>query len=467
MRKSFFLVSIVLLLIHSNGHSQNLKVCTYYDYITPTDFISTCGLKKQGQDDFNLSILDSFLLDSGVEKNFVLKECQNLNTSTAAMIDPYFGSMERYVAFPENLLENWKHYKSANWRHFAQLMHAIGHQLFRHTLIEGLDNHKEELVADEFSGYMWAKMGASIEESIAGLQFFKSEAIKQNVFPKVDVRKEAISKGWDKFKSGISSQEFSLPFLPASMEIREEKIYAGMDFKERVLEYNRAGQAMNRGDYDNALLQYEDLVDNGINFLSKTNQQSIFRNLGFIYFAKKNETRALEYFNIALELDPRDMISLLKLIEIRKKRGEIEEALALLKKALKIRSRNATLYLDFGDTSLLHGDVKYAIVAYNRALILQPKLVNARINLAKIYIKEGNELTLMMRTRDPKERKKIDYKKFRNLRKELYLKAMELLEEGLITNPESILLKRHLYKLYVSLDDKKYMRRMKKTMIDQ
>ena len=88
MRKSFFLVSIVLLLIHSNGHSQNLKVCTYYDYITPTDFISTCGLKKQGQDDFNLSILDSFLLDSGVEKNFVLKECQNLNTSTAAMIDP-------------------------------------------------------------------------------------------------------------------------------------------------------------------------------------------------------------------------------------------------------------------------------------------------------------------------------------------------------------------------------------------
>jgi tetratricopeptide (TPR) repeat protein len=467
MRKRIVLLIILLSLIHSNGLSQNLKVCTYYDYMTPTDFISTCGLKKQGQVAFNISIIDSFLLDSGLENNFVLKECPSLNTSTAAMIDPYYGTMERYVTFPENLLDNWKHYTSINWRYFGQLMHAIGHQLFRHTLIIGLDNSNEELIADEFSGYMLASMGASLKQSFSALQFFKSETLKHAIFPKVDVRKEAIAKGWDKFKSGISSQEFSLPFLPASMEIREEKIYAGMDFKERVLEYNRAGRAMNIGDYDNALLQYEDLVDNGINFLSKTNQQSIFRNLGFIYFAKKNETRALEYFNIALELDPRDMISLLKLIEIRKKRGEIEEALALLKKALKIRSRNATLYLDFGDTSLLHGDVKYAIVAYNRALILQPKLVNARINLAKIYIKEGNELTLMMRTRDPKERKKIDYKKFRNLREELYLKAMELLEEGLITNPESILLKRHLYKLYVSLDDKKYMRRMKKTMIAQ
>lgn len=116
---------------------------------------------------------------------------------------------------------------------------------------------------------------------------------------------------------------------------------------------------------------------------------------------------------------------------------------------------------------MLLGDVKYAIVAYNKALILQPKLVTARINLAKVYVKEANEFTLMMRTRDPEERKKIDYKKFRNLREELYLKAMELLEEGLITNPESVLLKRHLYKLYVSLEDKKYMRRMKKTMIDQ
>lgn len=467
MHKSFFLVAIVLLLIHSNGHSQNLKVCTYYDYMTPTDFISTCGLKKQGQDDFNISILDSFLLDSGLEKNFVLKECRNLNTPTAAMIDPYFGTMERYVTFPENLLENWKHFNSANWRHFTQLMHAIGHQLFRHTLIEGLNNHKEELVADEFSGYMLARMGASLEESIAGLQFFKYEAIKQNVFPKVNARKEAITKGWNKFKNGSSSQEFSSSFLPTFIELEEELNPSETVYNKNILKFKMLNQAMGRMDYDKVQLICQELLSNGINTLSKPNQQTIFGYLGFIYSVKKNEEMALDYYRIAHDLNPSRMTPLLKMIQIAKQQGDAEQTLSLLNEALIIRPRNANIYRDIGDTSLLLGDVKYAIVAYNKALTLQPKLVDARINLAKVYVMEGNEFTLLMRTRDPEERKKIDYKKFRNLREELYLKAMELLEEGLITNPESVLLKRQLYKLYVSLDDKKYLRRMKKTMIDQ
>lgn len=467
MHKSFFLVSIILSLLHSNGHSQNLKVCTYYDYMTPTDFISTCGLKKQGQDDFNISILDSFLLDSGLKKNFVLKECKNLNTPTAAMIDPYFGTMERYVTFPQNLLDNWKLYNSTNWSYFAQITHAIGHQLFRHTLIEGLDNRTEELIADEFSGFMLAKMGASLDESNTGLQYFKPEALKQDVFPKVDARKEAISKGWNKFINGISSQEFSSSFLPAFIDLEEEPDSSETVFKKNLLKIKALNKAMGILDYDKAQLICQELLSNGINTLAKPTQQTIFEYLGFIYFVKKNEEMALDYFRISHDLDPSKMTSMLKMIQIRKQQGDAEQTLSLLKEALRIRPRNANIYRDIGDTSLLLGDIKYAIVAYNKALMLQPKLVEARINLAKVYIKEGNEFTLMMRTRDPEERRKIDYKKFRNLREELYLKAMELLEEGLITNPESVLLKRHLYKLYVSLEDEKYMRRMKKTMIDQ
>ncbi|MBT8302096.1 MAG: hypothetical protein KJO63_12240, partial [Maribacter sp.] len=131
MEKRYVSVLIFLLFFQIRAFSQNLKTCIYFAYITPTEFISTCGLEKKGNAKVQIAVIDSLLSEIGLNKNFVLKECGNLNTSAAAMIDPFYGYMERYVTYPKNLLRNWKDYNSVNWIYFGRLMHAIGHQIYR------------------------------------------------------------------------------------------------------------------------------------------------------------------------------------------------------------------------------------------------------------------------------------------------------------------------------------------------
>lgn len=71
----------------------------------------------------------------------------------------------------------------------------IGHHLNGHTLSRQGSNHADELEADEFSGFVLRKMGASLEEAQAAMKVLSDER-SSATHPGRSYRLAAISKGW-------------------------------------------------------------------------------------------------------------------------------------------------------------------------------------------------------------------------------------------------------------------------------
>ena len=87
-----------------------------------------------------------------------------------------------------------------------------------------------------------------------------------------------------------------------------------------------------------------------------------------------------------------------------------------------------------------------------------------RINLANVYINEGNDMTLIINNLDKSQNQRKELKRIENVRHGLFQKAQNVLEEGLAINPNSRLLVNELLILYTELGDGKNARRMKKLL---
>ncbi len=82
--------------------------------------------------------------------------------------------------------------------------------------------------------------------------------------------------------------------------------------------------------------------------------------------------------------------------ELRKQK-EFKEAISLLVEALQYGIDKATLYYRLGNVYFDGGDLSRAEYAYNRALEVEPKHVNAMHNLAVVY-KRQKKISLYVKT---------------------------------------------------------------------
>ena len=88
--------------------------------------------------------------------------------------------------------------------------------------------------------------------------------------------------------------------------------------------------------------------------------------------------------------------SLEKADALRKKK-EYEEAISLLVEALRYGLDKAKIYYQLGNTYIDGGDLARAEYAYNRALEMDPKYVNAMHNLAVVYRRQ-KKMALYVKT---------------------------------------------------------------------
>ena len=88
--------------------------------------------------------------------------------------------------------------------------------------------------------------------------------------------------------------------------------------------------------------------------------------------------------------------SLGKADALRKKK-EYEEAISLLVEALRYGLDKAKIYYQLGNTYIDGGDLARAEYAYNRALEMDPKYVNAMHNLAVVYRRQ-KKMALYVKT---------------------------------------------------------------------
>jgi hypothetical protein len=125
---------------------------------------------------------------AGMKQNFVVREAQVPNA--AAVI----ANGRRYILYNRGFINKLTQVTGTRWAAVSVLAHEIGHHLANQA--GSTVRLASELQADEFSGYVLRKMGATLSESQAAMQALGN--VKGSAtHPPRQYRLNAIENGWD------------------------------------------------------------------------------------------------------------------------------------------------------------------------------------------------------------------------------------------------------------------------------
>jgi hypothetical protein len=133
-----------------------------------------------------VSILDQV----GLIKNFEVLESSAVDNAAAVVYNN-----ERYILYNHNFMEIANRISNNSWASISILAHEIGHHLQGHTLDNKGSRPPLELEADKFSGFVLAKMGASLEDAQSAILNLVSEK-PSDTHPSRSKRLKAIASGF-------------------------------------------------------------------------------------------------------------------------------------------------------------------------------------------------------------------------------------------------------------------------------
>lgn len=131
------------------------------------------------------------------QENFQLREQNGINNAYATVI-----RNQRFIVYDNRFLENLDRYAGTKWASISVLAHEMGHHYRNHVLSGEGSTPAKELEADFFSGYVMAKMGASLEEAKAAMSQIASPRASASHPAKAD-RLNAITNGWNDASGNI------------------------------------------------------------------------------------------------------------------------------------------------------------------------------------------------------------------------------------------------------------------------
>jgi adenylate cyclase len=114
--------------------------------------------------------------------------------------------------------------------------------------------------------------------------------------------------------------------------------------------------------------------------------------LGLIHLVMRQWDKAVEECELAVALSPSSADAIVFLAIVFRAVGRVEEALALLNKAIRLNPMPPDFYLhEFGSCYRLMGRYDEAIAILKRVLNGNPNYLNSRINLIATYVMSGKE----------------------------------------------------------------------------
>lgn len=125
------------------------------------------------------------------QQNFQVREQNGINNAYATVI-----RNQRYIVYDNRFLENLDSYAGTKWASISVLAHEVGHHYHNHVLSNTGSSPSKELEADFFSGYVMAKLGASLEQAKAAMSEIASPRASSSHPAKAD-RLNSIAKGWN------------------------------------------------------------------------------------------------------------------------------------------------------------------------------------------------------------------------------------------------------------------------------
>lgn len=139
----------------------------------------------------------------GLKPRFQLRATSEVENAAAVV---YNG--QRYLLYNPQFVATVNRAGRTDWAGTSILAHEMGHHLNGHTLTGRGSNPADELEADEFSGFVLRKMGASLAEAQAAMAIISEEAASAT-HPGRAQRLTAISTGWKQATAQIAASNRS------------------------------------------------------------------------------------------------------------------------------------------------------------------------------------------------------------------------------------------------------------------
>lgn len=136
------------------------------------------------------AIIQSIVDIVGLKPNFEIRKAAIPNAAAVT----YDG--KRYVLYNSRFINQLNKEAGNSWAAVSILAHEIGHHLNGHTLASSGSRPDIELEADEFSGFVLRKMGATLSEAQAAMRIASSIKASHTHPGKAD-RLLAIANGWN------------------------------------------------------------------------------------------------------------------------------------------------------------------------------------------------------------------------------------------------------------------------------
>ncbi|MBK0404355.1 M48 family metalloprotease [Adhaeribacter sp. BT258] len=162
--------------------------------------------KTRGARDIVKEIIDVV----GLTPRFEMREAEIDNAAAVIM------NGRRYILYNTRFLNQVNSASRTDWAAVSILAHEIGHHLNGHTLLKGGSNPTDELEADEFSGFVLRKMGASLTDAQAAMAVLSDE-YETPTHPGRKSRLTAISNGWRNANSQMLAGNNSVSDKPVAI----------------------------------------------------------------------------------------------------------------------------------------------------------------------------------------------------------------------------------------------------------
>jgi ribosomal protein S19 len=175
------------------GSDKYTAMCNYYgETSAKAIYMSPAGASAE-------KVVQDIMSVIGLRANFELRASSDIPTAAAVIKK---GS--RYILYNPKFMSNIVSATGNKWTAVSIMAHEIGHHLNGHTLDSETSKPATELEADEFSGFVLQRMGASLPDAQAAMAAIAS--LKgSHTHPPKNQRLTAIASGWGKAGGKITT----------------------------------------------------------------------------------------------------------------------------------------------------------------------------------------------------------------------------------------------------------------------
>lgn len=274
--------------------------------------------------------------------------CNNISNAGAVTYN-----VTRYIFYNESFMQS---VKLNNWTNMAILAHEVGHHINGHTLkLDNLEQQRnEELEADNFSGFILSKLGASLAQTIELTKIFPRGDDTYSSHPTRSKRIIAYTNGWNKGKENKSINK-----IPEEYDTR-------LSEKSAEEFYNQGNKKLREKDYSAAIINYNSAIEINPKFVGAYNNRGNAKRAMYEIIA------AIRDYSQAILIEPNFIMAYANRGNAKSLIKDYKGAISDLSKVINLDDSDIPAYYDRGHNRAQINDYIGAIADFDKFIELSP-----------------------------------------------------------------------------------------------